>query len=280
MNLTPWPYGIERPWGWHLRTVTKRRSTVILDEDGQDYPSIRDVFWLRRLGMSDFSPLIRDEQLERMLAVLASRWRGVINYSEARYSLFRYDAEFFRFYIYWMYSIGLLAIPRNSNDPMQAEPSDEGLAVLRMLAATRPLTLAGTPAGPEAIAALGPPDSDYECDRAKFTALEDSVRQLPFVFVREVLFDKPTISLLYRNMQDPIPMTRTLWSMPFFDQPSRDSMFLWLHDRLDRWTVFGELARSRGADALTQEVLALLMLSNPSDRPASDGTPRAITHHP
>ena len=261
MTFAPWPYGSDRPWGWHLRSATKRNgSVVILDEEGNQFESVRDIFWRKRLGMSDSDPRIRDEQLEFILAVLASKRQDVIGTAETIHSLFYGSSEHYRFYFYWLYSIGLTA--GGIGDPLAAGLSEEGMAVLRMLAATRPLSVAAIPVGTEGIAAFGPPDTDAECSREKFKALEGKARRLPFVFVRERLFQEPTISLLHRNPRDPIPMARTLWSMPFHDEASRDRMYLWLHGRLDRWTGLGEVARREGANALTQQLLALIMLAS------------------
>lgn len=99
-----------------------------------------------------------------------------------------------------------------------------------------------------------------ECDWSKFEALEGKARRLPFAFVREELFHESSISLLHRDMRDPIPVARTLWTMPFVDKVSRDRMCLWMHERLDLWTTWGEVAKDIGAHAMTQALLALLML--------------------
>ena len=89
MTAHPWPHGGDHPWGWHLRTATNRvGTTVILDADGTAFPSIRDLFWRQRLGMSDSNTRIRDEQLELMLAVLASLDRGIVSPAERIASLF------------------------------------------------------------------------------------------------------------------------------------------------------------------------------------------------
>ena len=227
--------------------------------------------------MSDSNPRILDEQLELMLAVLASLDRGIVSPIERVPSLFCGSDQYYRFYMYWLHSVGL----STGNDPLSARISDEGRAVVRMLLATRPQALLAIPIGSEAIAAFGPPGSKNECSRTKFEALAGKARRLPFAFVREELFDAPTISLLHRNLRELIPMTQTLWSMAFHNEASRDHMYLWLHDRLDRWTAMGKLVLTKGAQALSQELLALIML-NSSDDPdrSSDAALPAITYQP
>ncbi len=273
-----WRHGSEQPWGWHLRTAERNGTLHFLDEAGRAYPSIRDLFWQSRLGMSNYNPRIQNEQLELMLAALASLSRDMVGMNESIHTLFADNDRYYRFYNYWLHAEGLLQ--SHTVDPLGATLSDEGAAVLKMLAATRPLALAAIPIGPAAVADFGPPKTGSECDRAKFEALEGKAKRLPFAFVREELFHEPSISLLHRDMRDPIPVARTLWTMPFLDEVSRDRMYLWMHGRLDRWTAWGEVAKDNGAPALTQALLALLMLEPGCAGDASAGVVPVITYRP
>ena len=261
MKRDPYEFGSDCPWGWQLRTRSERGLTVIVGNDGRSYRSIRDVFWQVRLAMNGYDVRVRDEQLERMLAVLASMQQNIVLPIESAHTLFQGESEYRRFYNYWLYSEGLITSEYPS-DPLHAKVTDEGIAVLRMLALTRPLSLNAIPIGEGAVTALGPPGSASECNRARFDKMEGRARRLPFAFVRERLFGAPVISLLHRDIRDDIPLARTLWNMPFLDEGSRDRMYEWMYGRLDRWTIWGELAQSRGGEALTQTLLALIVLSD------------------
>ena len=54
-----------------------------------------------------------------------------------------------------------------------------------------------------------------------------------------------------------VPLTRVLWSTLFPDSYARDRMLFWLHERIDRWPAWGELAYRQGARALTERFLHL-----------------------
>ncbi|MHC9419173.1 hypothetical protein ACYZX9_11330 [Sphingomonas citri] len=259
-----------RPWGWWMRTVgTPFGGVVIVDEHGRQWQSLREALWGGRLELSLDRHQHMEEGLELLLAVLASSSRGIVGPVEQLHALFAGMGRFARFYSYWLHSTGLVA--NRSALAMDLQVTAEGASVLRMLAATRPPKLAAVPIGPLALAAFGAPGSSSECTRARFNAMEGMSRRLVYAFVREEPWRRPTISLLHRNHDDTVPLARTIWSAPFHDEASRDRVFGWMYERLDRWTVWGELVRAKGAHALTQELLSLVMLGG--DTTAAPGPP-------
>ena len=54
-----------------------------------------------------------------------------------------------------------------------------------------------------------------------------------------------------------VPLRRKLWSISYPDVYARDRMYLWLHDRIDWWDGYGELAFRNGARALSEHLLQL-----------------------
>jgi hypothetical protein len=282
--MTDYPYPPELPWGCWMRTATGPGGNVtVVDEKGRHWQSLRDAFWSGRLRMSGSNLRIRDEQLELMLAALASKNRGIVFIEEQTHSVFAGDHQYMRFWWYWMYAEGLTD-GGFRRDPLDAKVSAEGVAVLRMLAATRPIELNTVPIGRAAVEMLGQPGSPDECDRAKFEAAEASARLLPLVFVREQAFGSEAISLLHRDPKDVIPVARTIWHMAWPDARMRDRAFLWMANRSDLWTSWGEMVLGDGAEALTQHLLVLL-LAGDADRPASDtsdspgrGSRLSLTH--
>ncbi|WP_457352509.1 hypothetical protein [Sphingomonas sp. UYP23] len=242
-----------------MRTVTAPTGvTFLVDEEGGRWPSVRDCFWGKRLGMSRSMPSVQDEQLELMLTALASLDRSVVAMRESIHETFK-GALFYRFYFHWLHAAGLIE-GGHSASPMASMPNDEGVAVIRMLIATRPLGLNGVPIGSAAVKAFGEPGSAAECNRERFAAAEGKARRLAFAFVREQLFGKAAISLLYRDLDTDMPLVRTIWHQPFADDRSRDRTFEWMYERLDRWTAWGELGLRNGATALTQHLFSLLVL--------------------
>ena len=274
-------YDKELPWGSWLRVVISRHGvTTIVDDDGGEWPTVRDCFWGKRLSMSRAIPKVRDEQLELMLMVLASIERQVVRPPESIHEVFKSDL-FFRFYYHWLHSIGLID-GGHLDSPLDPKPNAEGVAVIRMLLATRPVALQGIPVGPAAVKLFGKPGTEAECDRERYAAAEGKARSLPFAFVRETLCGRPCISGLYRDLDSNLPMIRTVWTQTFAHERSRDRIFDWMWARLDRWSAWGERARGYGGAALTEHLFSLIVLNEGRTSDPDDGAPArlAITHKP
>lgn len=82
---------------------------------------------------------------------------------------------------------------------------------------------------------------------------------LRFRFIREGSGNSPRIKLVGLALGEPMPFTRVIWSMWFANDAARDRMFAWLTLRLDRWADWGELVLDRGAQALTERLLQLML---------------------
>lgn len=277
--MSDYRHSPDLPWGYWMRTATSPGGGVtVIDEEGRSWLSIRSAFWSGRLRMCRGPGQVQDEQLELMLAMLASMHRGIVALPEQTYSIFDGDHLYARFWRYWMQAEGLVDNDFR-NDPLIAKPSAEGIAVLRMLAATRPIELNAIPIGAAAVRFYGDPYMDDEYDRHAFEAKVDGA--LPYVFVREKIFGSESISLLTRNPRDAIPMARTIWHLSFPDATLRDRAFRWMIDRSDRWTSWAELVTATGPTALTQHLMTLLFAGHTerqSNEPPRHPGPLAIAH--
>ncbi|KQN06927.1 hypothetical protein [Sphingomonas sp. Leaf25] len=277
--MSDYRHSPDLPWGYWMRTATSPGGGVtVIDEEGRSWLSIRSAFWSGRLRMCRGPGQVQDEQLELMLAMLASMHRGIVALPEQTYSIFDGDHLYARFWRYWMQAEGLVDNDFR-NDPLIAKPSAEGIAVLRMLAATRPIELNAIPIGAAAVRFYRDPYMDDEYDRHLFEAKVDGA--LPYLFVREKIFGSESISLLTRNPRDAIPMARTIWHLPFPDAMLRDRAFRWMIDRSDRWTSWGELVTGRGPTALTQHFMTLVFAGHTerqSHEPPHHAGPLAISH--
>jgi hypothetical protein len=217
---------------------------------------VRQAFWEGHLG---FPPthLVR-EQLELLLRVLASIERHWVGQAETKDDLFCGEMLFWRFYQCWLLSIGLLTIsPRG--DPLSAGLSDEGQSVLLMLQATREPEWIQLPFDSvlDALREAGQTGADYERERA-LRAFEEGVAHLPHLFAREVVHGRHLVTLTMLDTVARMPMRKVVWSLSFPADRVRDDFFAWLADRVHRWEDWGEIAYSKGADALTQHLLGLL----------------------
>ena len=269
-------------WGWWMRTVGKPNGgTVIVDEHGQEWRNMREALWAGRLGMSLDNPVIVEEGLELLLAMLASRSRGIVGSVEMSAAAFG-DDRFFRFWTYWLLSTGLVDLGDRMHIPFDAKVSAEGACVIRMLVATRSPELAAVPIGTDAMAFFGEQGSTNECDRDRFDAAEAALRRFPYAMVREDRFGQHLVAMLHRALDDPIPMARTIWSLACPNAASRDRVHLWMHDRLDRWSQWGEMVAREGTHALTQHLLTLIVvgdtMSTPTPGQQPTGTHLAIPH--
>lgn len=270
--MTGFAHSSDLPWGYWMRTSANATGDItIVDEEGRHWRTLRDAFWAGRLRMSLANRHIQQEQLELMLADLASRHRGIVGPPEREHLLFGGDHQFFRFFSYWLHAEGLVG-GTFPNEPQGAKPSAEGVAVLRMLAATRPLELNAIPIGRTAVELFGEPGTENECSRERFKADKIVTRELRFAFIREEKFGEFGVSLLYRNPKDTIPLARTIWHLPVWDEHLRDRLYRWMHDRTDRWTNWGEIVVKSGASRLTEHLLLSAIASGRADPANGAGT--------
>ncbi len=252
-------YNPNLPWGYWLH-ADGGHHPLLIDGDGRRWSSVREAFWVGRLGMRVRDDRAMAEQLERMTAVLAAMSRRVIGVTEDVHDLFKGDAEYKRFYDLWLMREGLVASDQADNSHFSdggRHVSSEGIAVLVMLASTRDPAVRFIPAGRAAMDTITPPET-AEAERAAWLdRVEEFAKRLPFRFVRKDLSGKPTVALIGDGLGENVPIRRTIWMQTFADTDGRDLFHVWLASRLDRWEAWGETAMSEGAPILTQHLFAL-----------------------
>ena len=239
------------PWGWWLRV----RGGVIEDAQGRHWGSVRQAFWEGHLGFPGVH--LAREQLELLLRVLMGVERRWVSAAETRHDLFCGDTSHWTFYNCWLSSIGLLE--PDAYGWGSADLSDLGRSVLLMLQATREPEWVDLPFGSvlEAVRQADRTAADDERERA-LRAFENGITRLPRLFARETAHGRHMVTLTGLDTVARMPLRRVVWSLTFPDTRVRDDFFAWLADRVHRWEDWGELAFSRGADALTQHLLGLL----------------------
>lgn len=76
------------PWGYWCR-VNDQEWPPLFDEDGREWRSLREYFWIERLGMASASEHDREHALEVLLSVLVAIDRRVIGIEEKVIDLFQ-----------------------------------------------------------------------------------------------------------------------------------------------------------------------------------------------
>ena len=253
------------PWGWWLRATPRGLE----DEAGVIWPNVRTAFWEGHLHMS--SAHYMGEQLEMMLRVLTAVAAHRQPTSDINGDIFGGDHMFWRFFMHWLDSVGML----KRGDPLHASLSDEGCAVMRMLQATRDPAWIDLPAPAfvEAVHRANRQEGD-EAREAALRGFEGGVTHMLQVFARERLGRMYLVTLTSINPRDRMPTRRVVWSASFLDEQVRDDLFGWLAERVHRWEDWDGIARSGSARKLTAHLLGLLVASpvawavahNPRDR--------------
>ncbi len=246
------------PWGYWLTEIDGREvRDRYRDEEGRSWSSVREYFWVTRLGMGRLiNAEVMHQALEFLLAYLVTIDRRIVETEEEVADLFFGDWDATRFYRCWSHGIGLISTPVDTVS--RDEPTPEARAILVMLASTR---------RPDAVPlAIGLPTL-----RSKHgLVIEDGARRekvirefevfaekLDFRFERFELGRRNALRLMGDALGPSMPMRRTLWSMTFDDRYARDLFYLWLQHRIDRWSRWGELAYRGGAKALSEHLLKL-----------------------
>ena len=255
------PYGDNRnpelPWG-HWLVVNDDEHPALLDEHGQGWNSVRECFWVDRLGMPNSSPRAREQALEVLLSVLAAIDRQVISIEESVIDLFGDSWHLARqFFGPWLQGLGL------SEDGLNGALTSEGKAVLEMLASTRGRDAAPIPIGLPVFRSLNGPDLGEEpaLREAIMEQCESFATKLAYRFARIMLIGQDGITFTGPPDGRNVPLARTLWSMSFAHGYERDRFYRWLVDRMERWEDWGEIARKDGAQALTEHLLRLRFAS-------------------
>ena len=255
------PYGCNRnpelAWG-HWLVVNDDEHPALLDEHGQGWNSVREYFWVDRLGMPNGSPRAREQALEVLLSVLVAIDRHVISIEESVIDLFGDSWQLARqFFGPWLEAHGL------AEDGLSGALTIEGKAVLKMLASTRGRDAAPIPIGLPVFRSLDGPDLDEEpaLREAIIKHCESFASELAHRFTRTELADEFGITFTAPPTGQNVPLARTLWSLSFAHGYERDRVYRWLIDRIDRWEDWGEIARKDGAQGLTEHLLRLRFAS-------------------
>lgn len=249
------------PWGWWLRT----RSGRLEDEHGRTWRSVRDAFFQGELGFGDVH--FAQEQHELMLRALSSldsRWSAS---AENRYDLFGGDMMFWRFYLCWLGSIGMIQTWNSVGmqvSPLDGGLSPEGQSVLMMLRATRDPEWESLPMAEimDAVASSMRTAAD-DAREGALQAFERTIGLRRHVFARERVGRSHLVTLtgMAGGVGARMPVRRVNWSISFTDARVRDELFAWFATRIDRWEDWGEMAHRKGAKAFGQHLLGLFLAS-------------------
>ncbi|WP_420606485.1 hypothetical protein [Novosphingopyxis sp.] len=244
------------PWGYWLM-LDDHGDDRIIDEDGRRWRSVRENLWLSRLGMPRLNSSAQEEALEFLLTVLAVIDRRIIKVEELVIDLFEANWHVADHYGQWLIAQQLI------EHDMEGSPTgpltDEGKAVLAMLASTRSPEHAPIPIGMNWVKVRRGLDRGTASDglRQLLTEQEALADRLPYRFVRKTIVDGPGIVLVGDALGPTMPLRRTIWSMTFPDGHARDRFYLWLHERLDRWEAWGEMTEHEGGRVLSERLLQL-----------------------
>lgn len=83
------------------------------------------------------------------------------------------------------------------------------------------------------------------------------------LFARERFGTRHLITLTGITVGARMPTRNVAWSQTFADAGARDDLFACLADRVHVWNDWGELAYSKGADALTRHLLSVIVGTGP-----------------
>ena len=258
----------ELPWGWWLRA----RDGMLEDEHGRTWRSVREAFWQGELGFPEvhFGP----EQHELMLRTMSSLAGPWSDRSESMHDLCGGDMMFWRFYMCWLASIGLIATRGASGErgsPLEGRLSPEGRSVLMMLRATREPAWEELPLAEvvEKVASSLRRPGNGEREQA-LQSFERSVGLRRHVFARERVGRSHLVTLTGFTAGPGIrmPTRRVTWSQAFTDASTRDELFAWLAVRVELWDNWGEMALARGGAAFGRHLLGLLVASRTQCSPS------------
>ena len=252
------------PWGYWLTSVGEtQHGPPLCDEQGRQWHSVREALWVSRFHMAPFA---RDElmhqELEFLLAILVAIDRRVIGTEER--ALDHFDSwDCSRFYGAWIHGQNL--IEPDPGCSLDGQLTPEGRAILVMLASTRRAEEQPLPIGLPTLRRWHGLNAgaDEERRRTVIAAQEAAAEHLRFRFTCEQVGCKPALVLLGDGLGPNMPIRRKLWSMTFLDTYARDRMYLWLHERLDRWPEWGERAYRSGARSLSEHLLQVRFCDEP-----------------
>lgn len=249
------------PWGhWYL--YDEDEGGFYADEDGCRWSSLRNALWCDGLGMpGDLAVHATHTALEFLLHLLLALDRRVLKHEEIVNDFFNGAWHCQEHYGYWLYTVGLIERASGMFDPYASSLTAKGLAVLKLLANIRHASDAPVPLGMRWNNVFGGLVEEADLDQIKtlLNKQEAFADNLDYRFVRCEIDRRPSVALIGERLGPNIPHRRKLWSFEFPDIHARERFYLWLHERLDRWEVWGELAYERGGRAFSEHLLTLAL---------------------
>jgi len=241
------------PWGyWLVSTSDIPGQPPLVDNEGREWGSVREAFWVGRLGLPwIYSPSV-NRVLEFMASYLAIADGRFVAAEERVGDIFLGDGHFDRFFRAYLLAAGLV----NEDD---GRPTPEGRAVLLMLIATRTREDAEENVGLDWIMAnrsvVGHSERREAAEQVE--RRERVAARMAHRFASDTIGGDPVVKLIGLRITREIPVRSTLWTMswPDGDKNARDRFCLWLLERVDRWDDWSEMVTRDGARALTEHFM-------------------------
>lgn len=252
-------YGDDRhpdlPWGyWMVSSGSVPGEPPLVDEDGREWGSVREAFWIARLGLPSIHSRWMNGIMEFMASYLAIADGRFVAPEERVRDIFLGDAHLDQFFRVYLLAAGLV----NDTD---GRPTPEGRSVLLMLIATRTREYAADDIGLDWIIAnrtvAGHSERIAAADQIE--RRERVAARMAHRFAIDTIGNDPGVKLIGLRITREIPVRSTLWTMTWPDgnRLARDRFYLWLLERIDRWDDWSELVTRHGARALTELFMKL-----------------------
>lgn len=260
-------YGDDRhpdlPWGyWMVSTSDIPGQPPLVDDEGREWGSVREAFWIDRLGLPSIHSGWMHGIMEFMASYLAIADGRFVAPGERIRDIFLGDGHLDQFFRVYLLAAGLVS-------ETDGRPTAEGRAVLLMLIATRTHENAGEAVGLEWIVA-----NRTVADRSERLSAAQEVERRERVaarmahrFATDTIDGMPVVKLIGLRITQEIPIRSTLWSMswPDGDRYARDRFYLWLLERIDRWDAWNEMVSKDGTRALTEHFMKLAFCDEADD---------------
>jgi len=252
-------YGDDRhpdlPWGyWFVSTSDIPGQPPLVDEKGCEWGSIREAFWIDRLGLPSIHSGWMNGIMEFMASYLAILDGRFVAPEERVRDIFLGDGHLDQFFRAYLLAIGLV----NDTD---GRPTPEGRAALLMLIATRTREDAEDEVGLDWIMAnrTVAAHSERRAAAEQVEKREKVAERMAHRFATDTIGGDPVVKLIGLRITKEIPVRSTLWTMtwPDGDRLARDRFYLWLLERIDRWDAWSEMVTQEGARALTEHFMKL-----------------------
>ena len=243
------------PWGyWFVSTSDVPGQPPLVDEDGREWDSVREAFWIDRLGLPTIHSGWMNGIMEFMASYLAILDGRFVEPEERIRDIFLGDGHLDQFFRAYLLAAGLLS-------DTDGRPTPEGRAALLMLVATRTREDAKDQIGLDWIIANRTVAGHSERREAaeQVERREGIAARMAHRFATDTIGKDPAVKLIGLRITREIPVRSTLWTMTWSDgdRLARDRFYLWLLERIDRWDAWSEMVTKDGARALTEHFMKL-----------------------